>query len=97
MGTSRRDMLRMLLGPVAAPFRAPPIALDTGACLAWGGTLCTFCGDACPESAIRFRGGRRPVIDREACTLCGDCVPVCPVRAITLARDSREQGETTWD
>jgi len=58
-------------------------------CLAQQDVVCRSCGDACGETAIRFRprlgGAALPELDAARCTGCGACVGVCPVRAITMA------------
>lgn len=82
---SRRELLGRLIGQRAA---AAPIALSTAACLAWNGTMCYACKEACGEGAIKFLGVFRPSIALERCTHCGDCVPVCPAGAITLQKEA---------
>ena len=49
-------------------------------CLAWNGSVCMTCYDACPlkRTALKFRMNR-PVVDSGACTGCGGCEYVCPV------------------
>jgi ferredoxin-type protein NapF len=61
-----------------------------GTCLARNGVTCFSCRDACGEAAIRFApalGGAIPQLDAGRCTGCGACVAVCPVSAISLAKD----------
>ncbi len=36
------------------------------------------CVDACPEDAIAWTPGEKPVVDRELCTVCAQCVTACP-------------------
>jgi ferredoxin-type protein NapF len=88
--TSRRAFL---LGRARATRR---VALIGDACLARAGVHCRSCGDACPESAIRFRPlpRRVPVPELLAvrCTGCATCVPVCPAAAITLGAEAARAG-----
>ncbi|MBN9453547.1 MAG: ferredoxin-type protein NapF [Bosea sp.] len=57
-------------------------------CFAGRGIVCQSCGDACPESAIRFRprlgGPALPEIAGDRCTGCGACIPACPAQAIAI-------------
>jgi ferredoxin-type protein NapF len=80
-GPSRRAFLRGQL-------LARPIAVINEDCLAEAGIVCRSCGEACPDSAIRFRPrlGLPPqaIVDEAACTGCGQCVGACPGEAITL-------------
>ena len=48
-------------------------------CLAFNGSLCMICFDACPlkRSALRLHRAR-PVINDDVCTGCGQCEYVCP-------------------
>ena len=61
------------------------------ACLAQRGVECRICGEACGDSAIRFRprvgGVALPQLNDAACTGCGACLASCPSQAITLAQD----------
>ncbi|MGE4294907.1 MAG: 4Fe-4S dicluster domain-containing protein [Campylobacterales bacterium] len=82
---SRRELLGRLTGQRPA---AAPIALSTAACLAWNGTMCYACKEACNEGAIAFFGVFRPAIALEKCTRCGECVPVCPAGAIHLQKEN---------
>ena len=82
---SRRDLFTRLLSQKAPQ---ADIVLSTSSCLAWRGTMCASCKEACCEGAITFFGVMRPTISLQACTLCGDCIPVCPVGAITLNKES---------
>jgi ferredoxin-type protein NapF len=47
-GPSRRDVFR-------GQFLSKPVALIGDLCLAEAGIVCRSCGEACPDSAIRFR------------------------------------------
>ena len=80
-GPSRRDVFRGQL-------LSKPVALIGELCLAEAGIVCRSCGEACPDSAIRFRPriGLPPqaIVDQAACTGCGQCVGACPGEAITL-------------
>jgi ferredoxin-type protein NapF len=80
-GPSRRDVFRGQL-------LSKPVALIGEFCLAEAGIVCRSCGEACPDSAIRFRPrlGLPPqaIVDEAACTGCGQCVGACPGEAITL-------------
>ncbi len=57
-------------------------------CLASQNVYCQSCGDACPETAIRFlprRGGPpQPELIAERCTGCGACIAACPVNAVAI-------------
>lgn len=48
-------------------------------CLAFNGSLCMICFDACPlkRSALRLHRAR-PVINEDVCTGCGQCEFLCP-------------------
>ena len=85
-GPSRRDVFRGQL-------LTKPVALIGELCLAEAGIVCRSCGEACPDSAIRFRPrvGLPPqaIVDEAACTGCGQCVGACPGEAITLGAARR--------
>ena len=80
-GPSRRDVFRGQL-------LSKPVAVIGDGCFAEAGIVCRSCGEACPDSAIRFRPriGLPPqaIVDQAACTGCGQCVGACPGEAITL-------------
>ena len=80
-GPSRRALFR-------GQFLTRPVALIGDGCLAEAGIVCRSCGEACGESAIRFRPriGLAPqaIVNEQACTGCGECVGACPGEAITL-------------
>lgn len=55
-------------------------------CLAWNGSICSSCKDACP-CEIRFVGMLYPEVVE--CNGCGLCISRCPMDAIVLGlRDS---------
>ncbi len=61
------------------------IHLDFNTCLAWNGTICQSCEDACPEEAIFFNNMKNPNIRKDVCTSCGFCILVCPVGSIQIS------------
>jgi len=63
----------------------PAMVIDPIECLAWHGTICSSCRDACLDRAIEFVGLFRPEI-KGNCTGCGFCVGVCPTGAISVGR-----------
>ena len=73
-----------------APGRMPWQLLPkiSGECLAQRDIVCRSCGDACGQSAIRFKprpgGSALPEVEASRCTGCGGCVAPCPAGAITL-------------
>ena len=80
-GPSRRALFR-------GQFLTRPVALIGDGCLAEAGIVCRSCGEACAETAIRFRPriGLPPqaIVNEQACTGCSKCVAACPGEAITL-------------
>ena len=87
---SRKDFLMKTLTAAAGMAADPAGALDsgaaarvavvdTGACLAYNGSTCMTCYDACPlkRTALKFRHNR-PVVDATACDGCGECQLACP-------------------
>jgi heterodisulfide reductase subunit A-like polyferredoxin len=87
---SRKDFLKKALtaaaGVAADPAGvfgsgvSPGVAVvDTSACLAYNGSTCMTCYDACPlkRTALRF-SHNRPVVDAITCDGCGECHLSCP-------------------
>ena len=61
-----------------APVAMALAKVDTVACLAFNGTVCTVCAEHCPvENALTMEAGK-PVIHDDICTGCGVCQYVCP-------------------
>jgi ferredoxin-type protein NapG len=61
-----------------APLAMGVAKIDSIACLAFRGTVCTVCAEHCPvEDAITMEAGR-PKINDDVCTACGVCLYVCP-------------------
>jgi len=60
------------------------------ACYQAQGQPCDYCVARCPlkGEAIRFDGGRRPVVSEENCTGCGVCAYLCPPNAIDIVRQT---------
>jgi ferredoxin-type protein NapF len=83
---SRRELLFGAFRPAAGPLKRQ--AAISNACLAQQNVVCRSCGEACPESAIRFAprlgGAALPTLLASICSACGDCLAVCPPQAITL-------------
>lgn len=89
---SRAEFLRKILPgfvkekPIQGDSVPAGAYIDEGSCLAYQKTLCRYCVDACPESAITLEGLRLPVIDEEKCNYCGNCVPVCIGNALKVSQ-----------
>lgn len=70
------------------------VALIGAACFAGRGIVCQSCGDACPETAIRFRprlgGPAPPEVSAERCSGCGACVATCPASAVSMGAPRME-------
>ena len=60
-------------------FRFATLELDSGRCIAFDGTECGVCAEACPvgEAALRLDEDGCPVIHVEGCVGCGVCVRAC--------------------
>jgi ferredoxin len=98
---SRKDFLKKTLtaaaGVAADPAEAfgfgvsPGVAVvDTGACLAYNGSTCMTCYDACPlkRTALRFKL-TRPIVDANTCDGCGECQLACPAEIKGIVIESR--------
>ncbi|MRG71673.1 4Fe-4S dicluster domain-containing protein [Alphaproteobacteria bacterium HT1-32] len=87
---SRRGLLT---GKVRAREEQAAVLAIEPHCLAFAGTACRSCEDACEPRAIRFRprtgGHYHPEITSD-CTGCSDCIPVCPVGALTFTTGNRD-------
>lgn len=85
----------LFLRPDATPApTALPMALVAPFCLAFRGTACMTCRDACEPGAIRFSlaiGGARPRVEADICTGCGECMPSCPASAISIVPRPMEE------
>ena len=53
-------------------------------CVSYGGTLCTYCEDACPEAAITVESFKYPKFDPDKCNGCGACISPCIGDAIDI-------------
>jgi ferredoxin-type protein NapG len=61
-----------------APVAMGLAKIDSIACLAFRGTVCTVCVEQCPVDHCMTMEAGRPKIDDELCTGCGVCLYVCP-------------------
>ena len=64
-------------------------ATITSKCIAYHGTICRTCGEACNDDAIHFKleAGKvgTPILTEAQCTGCGFCIAMCPVDAIVVS------------
>lgn len=64
-------------------------------CLSLNGVVCRTCGDHCDAHAIRFQLQTRavavPQINPASCTGCGACQSVCPVNAVLIQNQTRQE------
>lgn len=58
--------------------------ISKSACIAFSGTLCRYCADACPEAAITMELFKYPKIDPDKCNGCGACIAPCIGKAIDI-------------
>ena len=56
-----------------------------GSCQLELGMHCSFCQEACPESAIEYIE-KKPVIDHDRCTGCGECALDCYSRVLVMTK-----------
>ncbi len=59
------------------------------ACVAFSGTLCSYCADACPEAAITMitmESFKYPRLDADKCNGCGACISPCIGDAIDIKK-----------
>tara|TARA_B100001964_G_C14089331_1_gene534085 strand:- start:318 stop:953 length:636 start_codon:yes stop_codon:yes gene_type:complete len=61
-----------------APVAMGLAKIDSIACLAFRGTVCTVCVERCPVDQCMTMEAGRPKINAETCTGCGVCLYVCP-------------------
>lgn len=55
-----------------------PVYVVRSACLAWQGTPCWTCSEACPIEGAITVDAARPIVDASRCDGCGECVAACP-------------------
>ena len=69
-------------------------AYEASRCLSCGNCFeCDGCYGACPEDAvIKLGAGNRYRFDDERCTGCGICFEQCPVHAIEMVDEPRDEG-----
>jgi pyruvate ferredoxin oxidoreductase delta subunit len=56
-------------------------------------THCMICWIACPDSAIRVKGGKKLGTDMQHCKGCGICAAECPTDAISMKLESEMSEE----
>jgi ferredoxin-type protein NapF len=90
------DDAALLLSQSGQPAWALMAAISTD-CISFHGVMCRSCADSCEEDAILFRhqlgSVSQPEINKKSCTACGFCVATCPVSAISIAADTRQEGD----
>ncbi|MDH3975380.1 MAG: 4Fe-4S dicluster domain-containing protein [Deltaproteobacteria bacterium] len=64
--------------------------ISKNACIAFSGTICRYCAEACPELAITMEVYKYPKIDIEKCNGCGACISPCIGEAIDIKELKRE-------
>ncbi|MNX89320.1 quinol dehydrogenase periplasmic component [compost metagenome] len=71
---------------VPGPLRLGRAEIAEDRCLAFAGTACTACAEACPlgEEAIVVREGR-PLVVPLGCVGCGQCLGACPAPGGAIA------------
>ncbi|MCL2294494.1 MAG: 4Fe-4S dicluster domain-containing protein [Spirochaetes bacterium] len=52
-------------------------------------THCMLCVPTCPDSSIPVKGGKRQDFDFMHCKGCGVCIKVCPLKAMTIAKEDK--------
>lgn len=64
-------------------------------CIAYHGTICRTCGEACNDEAIHFKlePGKvgEPILNLDNCTGCGFCIAMCPVDAVVISTQSSQK------
>lgn len=70
-------------------------SIDTDKCIAHQNVECRSCYDPCEINAInmtpRIGGVSIPLLNSTTCTGCGACFAVCPVQAVNMKQNTREQ------
>lgn len=56
------------------------------ACVAFSGTMCRYCVEDCPESAITLESFKYPKLEPDKCNGCGGCIPRCIGDAIDIKK-----------